>query len=115
MKCFVSLPAIILGSAASTVSVQADTYIGAMVGPSFVNNNFGTEVVFGGDVGIIIRPELAIGVYATHETLNLNTNASETTLAAEVNFFPPGGRPFYIGAKAGAGFLSNSFVGSSGS
>jgi hypothetical protein len=115
VKYFTSLLGFVFCFIWTMISAHADTYVGMMLGPSFVNNNFGTEFVFGGDIGFMVRPDLAVGVYATHETLNSSANASETTLAAEVNFFPLSSRPFYLGAKAGTGFISSSFLGSNGS
>jgi hypothetical protein len=98
-------------------SALADSYLGVMLGPSFVNQNGGTDFDIGGHIGTMILPAFSLGFYGTHESLSSNavTSSSETTLAAEGNLYITGTNAVYVGAKAGLGITSASFFGASGS
>jgi hypothetical protein len=95
----------------------ADSYLGALIGPSFVNHNGGTDFDFGGHIGTTLAPAFSVGVYATHQTLSSSTftSSGETILAFEGNFHPATIDSVYIGGKAGIGFTSTSIFGGSSS
>jgi hypothetical protein len=111
-----TLAASLIGAASPSLA-HADSYLGVVLGPSFVNNNLGTNFDIGGHIGTMILPAFSLGFYGTHESLSSSSVSSvgETTLAAEGNLYLTGSNAVYIGAKAGLGITSASFLGASGS
>jgi hypothetical protein len=105
----------------STPARAEGGYAAALVGPSFVNNNVGTRLALGGHFGTKVHPYFGLGMYGVYESLgsiqgnNGSISQNETVLAAEFNFFPLLGSPFYFGAKLGVGFTSQNVTIGSGS
>lgn len=96
---------------------NADSYLGVLVGPSFVDHSGGTDFDIGGHLGTTLTPGFSLGLYGTHQSLSSSTIASsgETILAIEGNFHPAAMDSVYLGGKAGIGFTSTSIFGGSSS
>jgi hypothetical protein len=115
LRTFITVTAAALVFGASVA--QADSYLGVLVGPSFVDHNGGTDFDIGGHLGTTLTPGFSLGLYGTHQSLSSTTISSsgETILAVEGNFHPATIDSVYLGAKAGVGFTSSSIFGGSSS
>jgi hypothetical protein len=128
LRTFITVTAAALVFGASVA--QADSYLGVLVGPSFVDHNGGTDFDIGGHLGTTLTPGFSLGLYGTHQSLSSTTISSsgETILAVDgftsssifggsssendfvwgpaVGFNIPLGSPaFTIGAEANVLFL----------
>lgn len=93
-------------------------YAGILLGPSFVNDNIGTNFAIGGHIGGKISSAFSLGFYGTYQSLGSGSvsssdgslsasgSVSEVILAAEPNFWLMGDNGLYIGAKVGIGITS---------
>lgn len=110
-----SLSALFLCLSASCASAHAEGYAGAFIGPSFVNEGYGTRLVVGAHGGMEILPQFKVGIYFSYESLlnDSSPDISETIrqyiVAIEPNYYPITDVGLYVGAKLGAGIHQFSY------
>lgn len=97
-----------------------DSYFGAMLGPSFLNQGLGTRFAVGAHGGTKVTPEFSLGGYFTFEKLgtlshtggvqggtsSASTSANQYVIALEPRYYPNSDNGLWFGLKLGIGITT---------
>jgi hypothetical protein len=120
-----ALATLLLATSLNMKAAKADGYAGLLLGPSFVDQSYGTRFVVGAHVGSKLNQNFSLGFYGTYQNMGtgiVGPSASpysgtvkEIILAVESNFYPSVDLPIYFGAKLGLAIVNDSIVVTDGS